>query len=136
MSGSDARRRPRTLNARPLAEATDRLETYREYWDASFARLDGLLRELKCKKTKRKCAAPRREITPLERIVASEKFDDASYPGEALDPTVFVEARGITSSSITILIGPTGPWFAHHLKIRPESFVFDIASRCRRQSRP
>lgn len=23
-------------------------------------------------------------------------------------------------------IGPTGPWFAHHLKMTPESFDFDI----------
>src|SRR4051795_5531657 len=26
-----------------------------------------------------------REVVPLERLVASEKFDDAWYPGEALD---------------------------------------------------
>src|SRR6266403_4571624 len=30
-----------------------------------------------------------REITPVERLVATEKFDDAWYPGEALDTTVF-----------------------------------------------
>ena len=52
-ASSDAQKRPRTLDARPLAEATEWLETYREYWEASFARLDGLLNELKTKKTKR-----------------------------------------------------------------------------------
>jgi uncharacterized protein YndB with AHSA1/START domain len=44
-----------------------------------------------------------REITPLERLVASEKFDDAWYPGEALGTTVFVETRGITRTTITVL---------------------------------
>jgi uncharacterized protein YndB with AHSA1/START domain len=44
-----------------------------------------------------------REITPLERLVASEKFDDAWYPGEALDTTEFVETRGITRTTITVL---------------------------------
>ena len=56
-SGSDAQRRPRKLEARPLAEATEWLERYREYWEASFDRLDGLLDELKAKKKKHKRSA-------------------------------------------------------------------------------
>ena len=44
-----------------------------------------------------------REVIPLERLVATEQFDDAWYPGEALSTTVFMEARGITSTSITLL---------------------------------
>ena len=44
-----------------------------------------------------------REVIPLERLVATEKFDDAWYPGEALDTTVFVETRGITRITITVL---------------------------------
>jgi DNA-binding transcriptional ArsR family regulator len=55
-SGIDAQRRPRKLEARPLAEATEWLETYREYWEASFVRLDGLLSELKATEKKRKRA--------------------------------------------------------------------------------
>jgi DNA-binding transcriptional ArsR family regulator len=55
-SSSDAQRRPRKLEARPLAEATEWLETYREYWEASFVRLDGLLSELKATEKKRKRA--------------------------------------------------------------------------------
>jgi uncharacterized protein YndB with AHSA1/START domain len=43
-----------------------------------------------------------REITPVERLVATERFDDAWYPGEALDTTVFEERRGITRTTITI----------------------------------
>ena len=44
-----------------------------------------------------------REVIPLERLVATEKFDDAWYPGEALNTTVFTEARGVTRTSITVL---------------------------------
>jgi uncharacterized protein YndB with AHSA1/START domain len=44
-----------------------------------------------------------REVVAPERLVATEKFDDAWYPGEALDTTVFVEARGITRTTITVL---------------------------------
>ena len=59
-SGSDAQRRPRKLEARLLAEATDWLETYREYWETSFVHLDGLLSELKAAETKRKRSAPKK----------------------------------------------------------------------------
>jgi DNA-binding transcriptional ArsR family regulator len=44
--GRDAQRRPCRLEARPLAEASGWLEGYRRFWEASFARLDELLREL------------------------------------------------------------------------------------------
>jgi hypothetical protein len=41
--------------AKPLAEACEWLERYRQFWETSFRRLDGLLDELKstAKKTKR-----------------------------------------------------------------------------------
>jgi uncharacterized protein YndB with AHSA1/START domain len=42
-----------------------------------------------------------REITPVERLVATEKFDDAWHPGEALDTTVFVETGAIARTTIT-----------------------------------
>ena len=45
--GKDAQKRPRKLEAEPLARATEWLEEYRRHWDASFARLDGLLEEMK-----------------------------------------------------------------------------------------
>ena len=51
----DAQRRPRRLNAQPLAEATEWLENYRQFWEANFNRLDNLLAEMKtAKKRKRK----------------------------------------------------------------------------------
>src|SRR5688500_5777283 len=45
--GSDAQRRPRRLEPEPLAEANQWLERYRQFWEASFLRLDDLLDELK-----------------------------------------------------------------------------------------
>jgi uncharacterized protein YndB with AHSA1/START domain len=44
-----------------------------------------------------------REIVSLERLVATEKFDESWYPGEALDTTVFKQAGDITKITITIL---------------------------------
>src|SRR5881409_2270137 len=38
--GRDAQRRPRRLEAQPLAEATGWLEGYRQFWEESFGRLD------------------------------------------------------------------------------------------------
>jgi len=46
-SGQDAQRRPRRIEAQPLAEATEWLERYRQFWETSFERLDELLEELK-----------------------------------------------------------------------------------------
>ena len=45
-SGLDAQRRPRKLEAKPLAEANEWLEQYRQFWEASFGRLDALLLEM------------------------------------------------------------------------------------------
>lgn len=56
--GRDAQRRPRRLEAKPLAQANAWLEKYREYWEASFGRLDALLDEMKAaeRKTRKKRA--------------------------------------------------------------------------------
>ena len=52
--GRDAQRRPRRLEAKPLGEATQWLERYREAWEASFQRLDAVLEELKAAEKKHK----------------------------------------------------------------------------------
>jgi DNA-binding transcriptional ArsR family regulator len=52
----DAQRRPSRLEAVPLAEATEWLAGYRQFWEGSFQRLDVLLDELKDKQQ-----APRRK---------------------------------------------------------------------------
>jgi DNA-binding transcriptional ArsR family regulator len=49
----DAQRRPSRLEPRRLAEASAWLDQYREFWEASFARLDTVLKELKPRKPKR-----------------------------------------------------------------------------------
>lgn len=53
-SGRDAQRRPRRLNAKPLADATCWLEHYRQHWEEAFHRLDGVLEELKAGKRRRR----------------------------------------------------------------------------------
>jgi DNA-binding transcriptional ArsR family regulator len=50
--GRDAQRRPRRLEAKALAEATGWLESYRQFWEASFQRLDVLLDEEKANRKK------------------------------------------------------------------------------------
>ncbi|MFF4418642.1 ArsR/SmtB family transcription factor [Streptosporangium sp. NPDC001559] len=44
--GRDAQRRPCRLVAEPLKTATDWLADYRDYWEASYQRLDALLDDL------------------------------------------------------------------------------------------
>jgi DNA-binding transcriptional ArsR family regulator len=52
-SGQDAQRRPRRIEAKPLAEVNGWLEEYRKFWEASYQRLDALLDELKTQQKKR-----------------------------------------------------------------------------------
>ena len=44
-----------------------------------------------------------REIVGPERLVCTEKFDEAWYPGDAVDTTVFVEKGGKTTVTTTVL---------------------------------
>ncbi len=46
----DAQRRPCRIEARPLEEANQWLERYRQFWEANFQRLDALLEEMKAQK--------------------------------------------------------------------------------------
>jgi DNA-binding transcriptional ArsR family regulator len=48
----DAQRRPRRIEAAPLAQAVDWLERYREIWERNYQRLDGLLEEMKAMEDK------------------------------------------------------------------------------------
>jgi DNA-binding transcriptional ArsR family regulator len=50
--GREAQRRPRRLEPKPLAEATDWIERYRRIWDANFKRLDAVLQDLKTRQKK------------------------------------------------------------------------------------
>jgi DNA-binding transcriptional ArsR family regulator len=51
--GVDAQRRPRRLEAQPLADAIQWLEGYRQHWEAKFKRLDALLEEMKDEEKRR-----------------------------------------------------------------------------------
>ena len=51
--GRDAQRRPCRIEARPLAEASEWLENYRQIWEGNFERLDDLLEEMKNQSKKR-----------------------------------------------------------------------------------
>lgn len=44
--GQSGQRRPRRIQAEPLAEASAWLEAYRDLWEMNFQRLDALLEEL------------------------------------------------------------------------------------------
>lgn len=57
-AGQDAQRRPRRLEPRPLAEATEWLETYRELWERRYGELDALLAELQSKPKGKKRKKP------------------------------------------------------------------------------
>jgi DNA-binding transcriptional ArsR family regulator len=47
--GREAQRRPRRLEPRPLADATEWIERYRRIWEGNYKRLDAVLQELKDK---------------------------------------------------------------------------------------
>jgi len=64
---ASAQRRPRRLEAEPLAEATQWLERYREFWEATFLRLDDLLEELKAKEELRAKDKEKEQKTPRSK---------------------------------------------------------------------
>ena len=51
--GREAQWRPCRLDAAPLKDAAEWLESYRRFWEASLDRLDGYLRGLQTKEKKR-----------------------------------------------------------------------------------
>ena len=61
----DAQRRPSRLEPKRLAEASAWLEQYREFWEASFRRLDVVLDELTRRNPRRRRRA-RQPLTPKE----------------------------------------------------------------------
>src|SRR5262245_2590388 len=52
-AGLVVRGRPCKIVARPLAEVTEWLDSYRRFWEQSFERLDALLEEMKVDKKKK-----------------------------------------------------------------------------------
>jgi DNA-binding transcriptional ArsR family regulator len=56
----DGQRRPRRIEAQPLAEASAWLERYREIWEANFQRLDALLDELQARSVRNRTTKKRK----------------------------------------------------------------------------
>jgi DNA-binding transcriptional ArsR family regulator len=67
--GRDAQRRPRRIEAGPLAKASDWLEGYRKFWEGSFQRLDALLDELKTPGEKKESQHKKRGHTKHKRKI-------------------------------------------------------------------
>lgn len=44
-----------------------------------------------------------RDVASPERLVATERFDEAWYPGEAINTTVFSQNGAVTTTTITVL---------------------------------
>lgn len=65
--GQDAQRRPRRLQAKPLEEANEWLEGYREFWEDQFQRLDSLLEEMKASEKKHSSKKPRARVKRTPR---------------------------------------------------------------------
>ncbi|MGA8534074.1 MAG: metalloregulator ArsR/SmtB family transcription factor [Candidatus Tumulicola sp.] len=62
-TGRDAQRRPRRIEAEPLAEATGWLVRYRRLWEGNFQRLDALLGAMAAAKEPRR-TKKRRQSSP------------------------------------------------------------------------
>ena len=60
--GRDAQRRPCRIEARPLGEANDWLESYRQLWEGNFRKLDAVLQDLKTSGKRRQT-----KLTPKRR---------------------------------------------------------------------
>jgi DNA-binding transcriptional ArsR family regulator len=69
----EAQRRPRRLEAAPLAQATAWLERYRQFWEERFQRLDALLVDLQkenapintsANTAKKTTSAPKKDLQP------------------------------------------------------------------------
>jgi DNA-binding transcriptional ArsR family regulator len=58
--GREAQWRPCRIDGAPLREVADWVSHYRRFWEESFDRLDGYLRELQKKKNKEKNDVPKR----------------------------------------------------------------------------
>jgi DNA-binding transcriptional ArsR family regulator len=61
--GQDAQRRPRRIEAQPLAEASAWLERYREMWEVNFKRLDSVLHDLQFRTRKSTRTSKQRKRT-------------------------------------------------------------------------
>jgi DNA-binding transcriptional ArsR family regulator len=83
--GTDAQRRPRKLEAKPLGEATEWLERYREFWEASFELLDTLLSELKGTALK---SAAQKDATPANKRTKKRTIQIKTIKRKTIKPSI------------------------------------------------
>ena len=79
-TGREAQRRPRRLEAAPLAQATEWLENYRKFWEERFHRLDALLVDLQKADLQK---ADLQENDLQENDLQKEIFNDRAMPKPA-----------------------------------------------------
>ena len=72
--GQEAQRRPRRLEAKPLAEADEWLEKYRELWEKRFGHLDDLLEQLKKDQRKKRKHTKRQENLQCQNPESSKSL--------------------------------------------------------------
>ena len=82
--GHDAQRRPRRLEAKPLAEATAWLEAYRQFWEGRFQRLDTLLDGLKT--LQRKSGTSERDVDLIARRSTNRKTGKSLSTTDGIAP--------------------------------------------------
>ena len=75
--GQEAQRRPRRLEAKPLAEADKWLEKYRELWEKRFRHLDDLLEQLKKDQQKKRKHTKRYENLQCQNPESSKSLPAA-----------------------------------------------------------
>ena len=63
----DAQWRPCRLQAAPMKEAVDWMEQYRQFWEASFDRLEAYLQELQSKPEEKKSHARQKKSASKEQ---------------------------------------------------------------------
>jgi DNA-binding transcriptional ArsR family regulator len=64
--GRDAQRRPRRLEAKPLAQASAWLERYREFWEERFQQLDALLVQMQNDEAQTKTRPHKKTAAPSQ----------------------------------------------------------------------
>lgn len=83
--GRDAQRRPRRIEAAPLAEAAAWLEKYRAIWEPNFRRLDALLGELMAAESTPSAEPPAHASATASTQARPKALAGSGAGGEATD---------------------------------------------------
>jgi DNA-binding transcriptional ArsR family regulator len=92
--GRDAQRRPRRLEARPLAEAAEWLERYRQFWEGRFQRLDALLDVLKAREKKSRGSQSGVDLAASRSTYRRARGNRSRIAGSRARPKPRIKGRG------------------------------------------